>query len=272
MKTCFFIFVILFFISCTAKKSEEKKTDVSSARATQDSIKPVPEVSAATILLKRQVPVLCYHHIRNTSLGDYTVSPASFTEQMQTLADSGYKTILPDQLYNYLTGSDSIPQKSVMITFDDTDLEQFTIGSAEMNKHGFKGVYFIMTVAIGRNRYMNKEQIKQLSDDGNFIEAHTWNHSRVTEYTDTDWNKQLDEAKQKLETITGKPVVYFAYPFGLWNKAAIQQLQLRGIKMAFQLSAKSDSTQPLYTVRRMLVPGTWTTKGLFKAIKRTFHL
>ena len=72
--------------------------------------------------------------------------------------------------------------------------------------------------------------------------------------------------------MTGKPVEYFAYPFGLWDKAAIQELQYRGIKMAFQLSAKRDSTQPLYTVRRMIVPGTWTTKGLFKAIKRTFNL
>jgi peptidoglycan/xylan/chitin deacetylase (PgdA/CDA1 family) len=272
MRSSFFIFIILFSISCTAKKNEVKDINVPPSKARHDSIEPAAMVNAATILSKRQVPVLCYHHIRNTSLGDYTVSPEFFAEQMQALADSGYKTILPDQLYNYLTGGDSIPQKAILITFDDTDLEQFTIGFPEMNKHGFKGVYFIMTVAIGRKRYMSKEQIKQLADDGNFIEAHTWNHSKVTEYNDADWDKQLNEAKKKLETITGRPILYFAYPFGLWDKAAIQELQHRGIKMAFQLSAKPDSIQPLYTVRRMLIPGTWTTKGLFKAIKRTFHL
>jgi hypothetical protein len=32
-----------------------------------------------------------------------------------------------------------------MITFDDT-VEQYTIGAAEMEKHGFKGVFFVMTV------------------------------------------------------------------------------------------------------------------------------
>lgn len=42
----------------------------------------------------------------------------------------------------------------------------------------------------------------------------------VTKYTDADWNKQLNEAKLKLETITGRPVKYFAYPFGLWNQTA----------------------------------------------------
>jgi peptidoglycan/xylan/chitin deacetylase (PgdA/CDA1 family) len=129
-----------------------------------------------------------------------------------------------------------------------------------------------MDISIGRKRYMNRDQLKQLVNDGNYVEAHTWDHNMVTKYTDADWDKQLNEAKQKLETITGKPVEYFAYPFGLWNKAAIQELQHRGIKMAFQLSTKRDSTQPLYTIRRTLVPGTWTTNDLFKAMKRTFHL
>jgi peptidoglycan/xylan/chitin deacetylase (PgdA/CDA1 family) len=227
---------------------------------------------AATILSKKEVPILCYHHIRNSGKGDYVVSPSAFSEQMQALADSGYKTILPDQLYGYLANNTAIPEKSVMLTFDDTDLEQFTIANEEMRKHNFKGVFFIMTISIGRPRYMSREQIKQLADEGNYIEAHTWDHHKVTEYSDSDWNKQLDESKQKLEAITGKPVKYFAYPFGLWNDAAAKELQKRGIKMAFQLSAKRDSTEPLFTVRRTLVPGTWTTSGLFKAMKRTFHL
>ena len=242
------------------------------SKASHDSIQSLPKADAATIYSRKQVPVLCYHHIRDTKPGDYVVSPSAFAQQMQALADSGYKTILPDQLYNYLVSGTSIPAKSIMLTFDDTDLEQFTVGAAEMSKHNFKGVFFIMNISIGRPRYMSKEQIKQLSDDGNYVEAHTWDHHMVTKYSDADWDKQLNEAKQKLETITEKPVIYFAYPFGLWNKAAIPELQSRGIKMAFQLSGKRDSVQPLYTVRRMLVPGTWTTKGMFNAMKSTFHL
>jgi peptidoglycan/xylan/chitin deacetylase (PgdA/CDA1 family) len=36
-----------------------------------------------------------------------------------------------------------------------------------------------------------------------------------------DWVKQVDKPSQELERITGKPVDYFAYPFGLWNKQAV---------------------------------------------------
>jgi len=272
MKNCFLVFAILVLFSCNNNKEKAATTTTPAVAVKPDTAKAQPIADAATILARRQVPILCFHHITDKPMGEYGLSPALFAADLQALADSGYQSILPDQLYSYLANGAAIPQKSFMLTFDDTDEEQFTIGKAEMDKHHFKGVYFIMTISIGRPRYMNKEQIKQLADEGNVIAAHTWDHHRVTEYTDTDWNKQLTESKQKLEGITSKPVDYFAYPFGLWNQAAIPALQQRGIKMAFQLSTKMDSTQPLYTVRRMIVPGSWSTNGFYKAMKATFHL
>jgi peptidoglycan/xylan/chitin deacetylase (PgdA/CDA1 family) len=274
MKNCFSVFSILFLLSCNAKKDSAKQTITGNLTANKDTAQKaaVPVADATTILSKKQVPVLCYHHINNNKPGDYVVPPSLFATQLQALADSGYQTILPDQLYNYLITGTPLPEKAFMLTFDDTDEEQYTIGATEMAKHNFKGVFFIMNISIGRPRYMSKEQIKQLANDGHVIAAHSWDHHRVTEYTTADWDKQLTEAKHKLESITGKPVNYFAYPFGLWNQAALPELQQRNIKMAFQLSTKPDTTQPLYTVRRMLVPGTWTNDGLFKAMKRTFHL
>jgi len=271
MKTSVFFFIVVFFISCTTKKNEPKVRNLPSTKTIKASPQSLPVADAGTILSRKQVPVLCYHRIRNTKPDDYVISAASFVNQMRALADSGYHTISPDQLYSYLTTGASIPEKPVMITFDDTHLEQFTIGAAEMHKHNFKGTFFIMNISIGRKRYMSKEQIRQLSEDGNFIEGHTWDHHKVNGYTDADWDKQLNEAIRKLQTITGKPVEYFAYPFGIWDKAAIQELQKRGIKMAFQLSAKRDSAQPLYTVRRTLVPGTWTMKTFFKVVKTSFR-
>jgi peptidoglycan/xylan/chitin deacetylase (PgdA/CDA1 family) len=269
----FLLLSVVLLFACNEKHNNAKEIIAPAVTIKPDAAKAaVPIADAATILAKKQVPVLCYHHINNHKPGDYVVPPLLFAAQLQALADSGYKTILPHQLYNYLTTGAAIPEKSFLLTFDDTDEEQFTIGATEMAKHNFKGVFFIMNISIGKPRYMNKEQLKQLSDDGHVIAAHSWDHHRVTDYTTADWDKQLTEAKQKLESITAKPVNYFAYPFGLWNTAALPALQQRGITMAFQLSTKPDSTQPLYTVRRMLVPGTWSNDGLFKAMRRTFHL
>ena len=231
---------------------------------------------AATILSKKEVPILCYHNIKELKAGDgemtktYTVSPANFAQQMKALSDAGYHSILPNQLNDYLVYDVPLPSNPVMITFDDTREEQFSIGAAEMKKYGFKGVFFIMTVSINRPGYMSKEQIKSLSDDGHVVGAHTWDHHMVTKYAGDDWNTQLVKPKAKLEEIIGKPVKDFAYPFGLWNTAAIPEIKKSGYEMAYILATKRDPVDPLYTIRRIIVSGTWSTEGMMKSIKSSF--
>ena len=231
---------------------------------------------AAAIMAHPQVPVLCYHQIRNwratdsKQAKDYIVPEAAFEEQIKMLADSGYHTISADQLYNYLNYGAALPAKPIMLTFDDTDLPQYTIAKPVMEKYGFKGLFFIMTVSLGRPNYMTREQVKQLSEAGNEIGSHTWDHKNIKKFTDADWAIQIDKPTKTLETITGKPVKYFAYPFGLWNTAAIPQLKAHGFNAAFQLSAKRDEKDPLYTIRRMIVPGAWTAGNLKTWMKRTF--
>lgn len=282
MKTNFvFVIACLVFFSACNSSAKSKEKD----QATTKTVKPAassPEKSsfatAAEILAKKQVPVLCFHHIRELKPGQkptessYSVTPSQIAELMKTLKDSGYQTILPDQLYNYLVHDGPLPAKPVMLTFDDTDEEQFTIGNAYMKKYGFKGVFFIMTVSLNRPRYMTTDQLKQLSEEGNAVESHTWDHHMVTKYQGEDWDKQFVQPKKKIEGITGKSAEYFAYPFGLWNRAAFPELKKAGYKMAFSLASKMDSTDPLYTIRRMIVSGTWSTKGIMNAMQKTFHL
>ena len=232
---------------------------------------------AAAILAKKQVPVLCYHHIRESSPGQsetfksYSVSPSQFAAQMKALKDSGYETILPDQLYNYLVYNDALPEKPVMITFDDSIEGQYTIGVPEMDKYDFKGVFFLMTISIGKPRYMTKENIKDLADKGHAIESHTWDHHMVTKLQGDDFEKQFQGANKTIEDITGKKVTYFAYPFGIWGASAFPELEKAGYKMSFILSTKRDSINPLQTVRRMIVPTQWSTKGMFSAMNKTFQ-
>jgi peptidoglycan/xylan/chitin deacetylase (PgdA/CDA1 family) len=239
---------------------------------------PVAPPADATVILSRpEVPVLCYHRIRDWKstdskrAKDYIVPVNTFRQQIKMLADSGYHTILPDQLYDYLTKGTALPSKPVMLSFDDTDLDQYTIALPEMKKYGFRGVFFIMTVSLGRPGYMSREQVKQLSDEGNVIGSHTWDHSNVKKYAGKDWSIQVEKPSHQLEAITGKPIQYFAYPFGLWNEAAIPELKKYGFKAVFQLSEKRDPREPLYTVRRMIVPGSWSPQVLHSVMKRTFR-
>jgi peptidoglycan/xylan/chitin deacetylase (PgdA/CDA1 family) len=250
--------------------------------------------SPATIIARKQVPIVCYHQIRDwkptDSKGakDYIVQIVAFKEHIKMLADSGYHTILPDQLYNYLTKGTPLPSKPIMLTFDDTDEDQFTIANPTLKKYGFKAVYFVMTVSIGRPHYMTADMVKKLSDEGNVIGSHTWDHHRVDKYTHNgvlkiigkngkitnrpvdDWVTQIDKPTKKLEEITGKKITYFAYPFGIWKKPVLPEIQKRGFKMAFQLADKRDPEYPLLTVRRILDSGYWSTKTFSNNVRGSF--
>lgn len=249
---------------------------VSGSGVIQTTVVAKEPASAKAIMDRPQIPILCYHQIRNwrptdsKQAKDYIVPEAAFAEQIKMLADSGFHTISADQLFAYLTTGAKLPVRPVLLTFDDTDMPQYTIAKPVMEKYGFKGMFFIMTVSLGRPNYMSRAQVKELSDAGNEIGSHTWDHKNIKKFTDADWAIQIDKPTKTLESITGKTIKYFAYPFGLWNEAAIAPLKARGFMAAFQLSAKRDESEPLYTIRRIIVPGSWNALTLHAWMKHSF--
>ncbi|QIX63308.1 polysaccharide deacetylase family protein [Hymenobacter sp. BT18] len=250
--------------------------DATTKAPSPGEIPAAQRADAAAILARPQVPILCYHQIRDwrakDSKGakDYIVPVAQFKAQMKMLADSGYHTILPDQLYAYLTTGAKLPSKPIMLTFDDTDLDQFTVAKPTLDKYGYKAVYFIMTVSLGRPNYMSKAQVKQLSDEGNIIGSHTWDHHNVKKYEGQDWVTQIEKPTKTLEEITGKKINYFAYPFGLWRPESIPELKKRGMDAAFILAEKRDQQDPLYTIRRIIASGYWSPRTLHNSIVQSF--
>ena len=266
--------------AAVAGTSGTRATSTDEANAT-----PAPDPStipaasagnAAAILARPQVPILCYHQIRDwtgrdsKNAKDYIVPVAQFKAQIKMLADSGYHTVSPDQLFAYMTTGAKLPSKPILLTFDDTDLDQFTVARPTLEKYGFKAMYFVMTVSLGRPRYMTKAMVKQLSDEGNVIGSHTWDHHNVKKYQGKDWETQIDKPTKTLEEITGKKINYFAYPFGLWNPQAFPELKRRGFVAAFSLAEKRDQNDPLFTIRRIIASGYWTPRTLHNSIVQSF--
>ncbi|HEU4556171.1 MAG TPA: polysaccharide deacetylase family protein [Chitinophaga sp.] len=215
------------------------------------------------------MPVLCYHHLftgNTRQNGVYFISSIQFNAQMKALADSGYHTILPDQLYAYFSKGTALPSKPIMLTFDDTRASHFSIAAPILEQYGFKAVFFVMTVPIGKPGYMTGQQIKALADHGHVIGAHTWDHPYLTR-GNINWDNQLRRPKKILEKMTGKPVVYFAYPYGQWNGEVINELEASGYKAAFQLNGKTNREKPLFAIPRMLANGSWSGARLHAALK-----
>ena len=210
--------------------------------------------SAAEILAKKEVPILCYHRIEEGRNDIYSVSPDVFASHLQILADSGYNSVLPNELYDYLVHNAALPDKPFMITFDDSRVEHFTIAAPELEKRNFRGAFFIMTVTNNKKNYLTKDEIAQLSNRGHAIGLHSYDHVMVTKYIDsTFWKQQVFDPKIKLEAMIYKPVEYWAYPNGVYNNEAAKELD-KHFKMSFILSSKRDTVYPLQTIRRIIVP------------------
>ena len=266
------LFLGLVVISCKnpskrIEKTEESTTTTVAEKVSDDANQT--KNTSAQIYAKQQVPVLCYHRIENDHKGDYTVTPATFTAHMKILADSGYHSVSPAQLYDYLVYNKALPEKPVMITFDDSRVEHAVIAAPVMQKYGFRGAFFIMTITYNKKNYMTTEQIAQLAKAGHTIGPHSWDHTMVTKYKEAaDWQKQVAIPKAKLEKIVGKPVEYWAYPNGVYDHKGAEELS-KYFKISFSLSTKRDSIVPLQTVRRMIVPEC-SPQRLLKSIHGAF--
>ncbi len=266
-----FIASLFLFLACNKPSSSDNPEENDSTQAsTSEVVEPeIKKNSTAEILAKKQVPVLCYHRIENGRNDEYTVSPATFEAQIKAMADSGYVSINPDEYYDCLVYNKELPEKPVMISFDDSRVEHFTIGKPILEKYGFKGVFFIMTITYNKKNYMSTEQLAELAKTGHTVGFHSWDHTRATRYNnDSILRVNVVEPKKKLEEIIGKPVEYFAYPYGLTNAETTAQMNDH-FKMSFILSTKQDTINPIQSVRRMIAP-EWSPQSLIRAMEKTF--
>ena len=215
-----------------------------------------------------KIPALSYHNVRTYSSQNpaYFISPERFEEHMKRLKEAGYRSVLPNQVEEVFQEGKVIRDKSLIISFDDTRADHYLTAAPILEKYGFRGTFFIMTVAIGKSGYMSKEQIRELADRGHAIGLHTWDHQDLRKILPNQWHIQIEKPKADLEEITGKKITALAYPFGLWNRAVILQIQQRGLRSAYQLGGKSDPVYPVFSLPRILVPGNWSGEKLLEIL------
>jgi len=94
------------------------------------------------------IPVLMYHHV-STAPGLVTVSPRTFHAHMAALARAGYTTLSAAQLHGYLSGTQTVPDKSVVITFDDGYLDNYIYAYPVLKALGLHAIIFAVTGWIG---------------------------------------------------------------------------------------------------------------------------
>jgi peptidoglycan/xylan/chitin deacetylase (PgdA/CDA1 family) len=236
---------------------------------------PAPRTDAASMAARANVPVLCWHQIRPITAADsaqdraYIVSPKALAAQLDALDRAGYHPVTGQALVAHVAIGKPLPSKPVLLTFDDASAGQWSQAFPLLRRHHFVATFFVMTVVLGKPGWLTSGQVRKLDRAGMTIAPHTYDHHAVPQYTGKDWDTQLVQPAAQLAKLVGHPVRLFAYPFGLWDRDAFSHLDDAGYVAAFQLAEKLDRSNPLWTLRRIIVPEL-SGRELLRQMRRDF--
>jgi peptidoglycan/xylan/chitin deacetylase (PgdA/CDA1 family) len=92
----------------------------------------------------QSIPVLMYHHV-SPNPGLVTVSPQTFAVHMEHVQRAGYHTLSADKFLAFLRGKQTVPTRSILITFDDGFLDNYVYAFPELKKRGLRATIFVVT-------------------------------------------------------------------------------------------------------------------------------
>ena len=108
---------------------------------------------ADAALYTAQLPVLLYHDLLAESGDPNAMTAAVFDEQMQALQAAGYTTVSLDEVYAYVFNGAGLPEKPLLITFDDGYRSNYELAYPILQKYGMKATIFVIGSSVGKDTY-----------------------------------------------------------------------------------------------------------------------
>lgn len=161
----------------------------------------------------------------------YNISVQQFEYQMALLHESGYKTVLMNDLLNTKTKENN--DTCVILTFDDGLIGNYRYAVPILRKYDIKGIFFVVPTFIGKEKYMNWQQLNELSDMGMSVQSHTLTHRPLQTLSSEEIFKELDESKKMLEDKLKKNVLMFSLPHGSFDNRVIEIAKRCGYNAIF---------------------------------------
>lgn len=224
----------------------------------------------AQAMAQKKVPILIYHSIdefNGHGIKELYVTPKNFEAQMIYLRDHGYTLLTFDRWKDL-----NRVNKPIFITFDDgykNNLHVFDIFQ-KLKSDRFKptGTTFVISDFIGRSNRLSISDLKRVADSGVIsIQSHTATHPDLTKIKNYEY--ELKESKDKIQKITGKPVIALAYPFGNFNDKVVAETKkyyLFGLTTTPELFSEKNIEDELYLLPRIYIKYSTTLDDFAKIV------
>jgi len=213
------------------------------------------------------VPILMYHYISvppddsDIYRQDLSVTPDAFRQQMQWLKDNDYTVItLYDLIYALNIGWPSLPDKPIVLTFDDGYADNYENAFPILKEFGFVGTFFILTDVTDREQpgYMTWAMLDEMHQAGMDIEVHGREHVEM-DGRDEPWLVyHLRGSSETIAANLGYQPRFLAYPAGQYDDLTIQIAQSEGYwgAVTIQQSLLQQKSDP-YELKRLRIRGAW---------------
>ena len=206
----------------------------------------------------QSVPVLNYHQINDRDENALTVHTDQFEAQMKYLAEEGYHVITPEEMINAWENNEKLPEKPVIITFDDGYADNYRNAFPILQKYNLKATIFLISDYVSTYpNYLTWTQISEMQDSGLIdFESHTLSHEQLDSTSPEDTWNQLDGSKKALEWHLQKEINFLAYPCGSYDEELQQLVKKAGYRGAFTVNyGLADKGENHYILDRVPIFG-----------------
>ncbi len=239
------------------------------------------------------VPIVMYHHVKNTQLGKNAISPYEFECDLKYLKENHYNTITMSQLIDYVYEGTELPPNPIILSFDDGHIDTYKNVFPLLKKYNMKIVLSVIgksTEDFSRVRGSNADyahmtyyQIKEMADSGLAeIQNHTYNlHAirngrygcgQMKNEALSNYEKILSEDVSSFQESVCKEIDIipntFAYPYGKYNNNSEDILRKLGFKATltctYGVNVINNNPECLYELKRI---GRSHNDGIAKLIQ-----
>jgi peptidoglycan/xylan/chitin deacetylase (PgdA/CDA1 family) len=211
------------------RRDPPAQPEISALQAAEAEAQPLPPAPQAV-----EMPILVYHHVvpgRGSTL--LYVTPEAFEQQLKYLQDNGYRSVSFSDLADCLEYGAPLPERPVILSFDDGWENQFQYAFPLLRKYGFSATFFVVTSYLDHQNFMTVEQLKTMMAAGMVIGGHSRTHPALPSIGNPQRLKdEIAGSKAWLEAQLGVTIETFAYPYGAYTQATVAAVKAAGYRTA----------------------------------------
>jgi len=224
---------------------------------------------AAGACRRPDVPILTWHSIGGAT-DEFTVSEAAFAAQLDALQRAGFHTVSFRQWLEHEDRGAPLPDKPVLLTFDDGYQDAMTAALPALRARGMRATFFLVSRWVGGaatagRRSLTWDEARALLAAGMEIGSHGATHRRLPELGEAQALEELTASKRELESRLGTRVEVFAYPFNAsrhWLRGVVQRAGYRAA-----VSGADHGGADRYELYRFGVQRGTSPDDLLRAVK-----